>query len=299
MPMDLSHKLVIGISSRALFDLSESHAIFETQGLEAYQAYQISHEQIPLSPGPAFKLVTKLLALQAPDSDERLVEVVLLSRNSTDTGLRIFNSIEQHQLPITRAAFTNGRSPYQYVTAFHTDLFLSAHPDDVKQALAERCAAATIIEPAVDSANHLELRIAFDGDAVLFSDEAEQVYQQQGLAAFKANEAALAQRPLSPGPFKGFLSALHHIQQRFPVDACPIRTALVTARDAPAHERVINTLRSWGIRTDEALFLGGLSKGDFLKAFGADIFFDDQQTHCDSAQAYVTAGHVPHGVINH
>jgi len=298
MPADLSDKLVIGISSRALFDLDESHQIFENDGLAAYQAYQIKHEQVPLNPGPAFKLVRKLLSLAAPDTQERLVEVILLSRNSTDTGLRIFNSITEHKLPITRAAFTNGRSPYQYVTAFHTSLFLSAHADDVRQALAERCAAATIIEPGVDSATHQELRIAFDGDAVLFSDEAEQVFQQQGLAAFKASEAALAGRPLTPGPFKGFLSALHHIQKRFPPDACPIRTALVTARDAPAHERVITTLRSWGVRTDEALFLGGLSKGDFLKAFGADIFFDDQQTHCDSAQPFVTAGHVPHGVTN-
>lgn len=298
MPADLSGKLVIGISSRALFDMDASHQIFIQKGLAAYQTYQMDHETIPLSPGPAFKLVKKLLAITAPDTDERLVEVILLSRNSTDTGLRIFNSIAEHDLPITRAAFTNGRSPYQYVSAFHTDLFLSANASDVRQALQERCAAATIMEPSVDSSTPYELRIAFDGDAVLFSDESEQIYQQQGLAAFKASEAALAERPLNPGPFKGFLSALHLIQQRFPVDTCPIRTALVTARDAPAHERVINTLRSWGVRTDEALFLGGLSKGDFLKAFGADIFFDDQQTHCDSAQAYVTAGHVPHGVTN-
>lgn len=298
MPADLSNKLVIGISSRALFDMDESHRIFVEEGLLAYQAYQTEHENIALSPGPAFKLVKKLLALTAPDTDERLVEVILLSRNSSDTGLRIFNSINEHDLPITRAAFTNGRSPYQYVTAFHADLFLSAHPNDVKQALKERCAAATIIEPSVDNATDYELRIAFDGDAVLFSDESEQIYQHEGLEAFKANELALAGTPLNPGPFKGFLSALHRIQKRFPADICPIRTALVTARDAPAHERVINTLRSWGIRTDEALFLGGLSKGDFLKAFGADIFFDDQQAHCDSAQAYVTAGHVPHGVTN-
>ena len=215
MPADLSNKLVIGISSRALFDMDESHRIFVERGLSAYQSYQMAHENEPLAPGPAFRLVKKLLSLTVPDTDERLVEVILLSRNSTDTGLRIFNSISEHGLSITRAVFTNGRSPYQYVSAFHTDLFLSANAGDVRQALAEHCAAATIMEPSVDSTTAYELRIAFDGDAVLFSDESEQIYQQQGLIAFKANEEALAEKPLNPGPFKGFLSALHRIQKYF------------------------------------------------------------------------------------
>jgi 5'-nucleotidase len=217
--------------------------------------------------------------------------------------LRIFNSIQHYQLDITRAAFTNGESPYPYVAAFGAHLFLSANPADVKNALESGCAAATILPstgvsvPAVAHESN-ELRIAFDGDAVLFSDEAERVYQQSGLKTFAEQEQLAAHQPLSGGPFKPFLDALHQLQKKFPPDKCPIRTALVTARSAPAHERVIRTLRAWGIRIDEALFLGGLAKGEFLHAFGADIFFDDQQGHCDSAREHVATGHVPHGVRN-
>ncbi len=298
MSIKLNDKLVIGISSRALFDLDESHQIFEKEGLEAYLRYQVSHETDILQPGVAFSLVKKLLNLKNPNSGENLVEVILLSRNSADTGLRIFNSITEHQLGITRAAFSNGRSPYRYVSAFKTQLFLSVHSEDVQQALHANCAAATLLpSPAKTSSNH-ELKIAFDGDAVLFSDEAERIFQEKGLDAFKKAEVESAKKPLQDGPFKGFLSALHQIQQMFTPENCPIRTALVTARDAPAHERVINTLRAWNIRIDEALFLGGLSKGDFLKAFEADIFFDDQDGHCHSANEHVATGHVPHGVKN-
>lgn len=298
MPVELTDKLVIGISSRALFDLDESHQIFEQEGLEAYLRYQISHETDILKPGVAFALVKKLLSLVNPTTQESLVEVVLLSRNSADTGLRIFNSIAHHELNITRAAFSNGRSPYRYISAFKTHLFLSAHPDDVRHALLANCAAATLLSAAAKPSQNLELKIAFDGDAVLFSDEAERIFQEQGLDAFKQAELAAAKTPLRDGPFKGFLTALHRIQKLFPPEACPIRTALVTARDAPAHERVINTLRAWDIRIDEALFLGGLAKGDFLKAFEADIFFDDQDGHCQTAKEHVATGHVPHGVVN-
>ncbi len=294
-----SSKLVIAISSRALFDLHESHAVFEQEGIDAYCRYQIEHEDVPLEAGVAFSLVRKLLRLDTR-LDRDVVEVILLSRNSADTGLRIFNSIEHHGLNITRAAFTGGESPYGYVSAFGAHLFLSADPRDVRQALDGGVAAATILSSAAESpaGQDDDLRIAFDGDAVLFSDEAERVYQAEGLDAFAQSERAAARRPLSGGPFKGFLAALHHIQSQSPEDASPIRTALITARAAPAHERVIRTLRAWGVRIDEALFLGGMDKAEFLRSFRADIFFDDQQGHCDSASAHVATGHVPHGVAN-
>jgi len=227
-----------------------------------------------------------------------MVEVILLSRNSADTGLRVFNSIEHHGLSITRAAFTGGQSPYRYVPAFGAHLFLSASPEDVRDALDAGCAAATIIPSGAEQNDSQSLHIAFDGDAVIFSDEAERVYKEKGLAAFTASERAAAKEPLSGGPFKNFLAALHRIQASCPEDGSLIRTSLITARSAPAHERVIRTLRAWNIRIDEALFLGGLDKGVFLKAFGADIFFDDQQGHCESASRHVATGHVPHGVAN-
>lgn len=297
MPEDISHKLVVAISSRALFDLDDSNTVFEKKGINAYAKYQIDHESEILSPGVAFPLVKKFLNL---NQKEPLVEVILLSRNSADTGLRIFNSIQHYQLDITRAAFTSGESRYPYVTAFGAHLFLSANPDDVKNALQAGCAAATILPSSANtsSSGSEELRIAFDGDAVLFSDEAERIYQESGLEVFAETEQLSAHQPLSGGPFKPFLAALHQLQKKFPADGCPIRTALVTARSAPAHERVIRTLRAWGIRIDEALFLGGLAKGEFLHAFGADIFFDDQEGHCDSAREHVATGHVPHGVRN-
>lgn len=295
MPTDISHKLVVAISSRALFDLDEGNQIFENEGIDAYASYQIKHENEILKPGPAFYLVQKFLRL---NQHAPLVEVILLSRNSADTGLRIFNSIQHYKLDIVRAAFTNGESPYRYNAAFGSDLFLSANPTDVRNALEAGFAAATILPSHTNTNNSNELRIAFDGDAVLFSDEAEKIYQSEGFEAFTLQEKTAAHKPLSGGPFHGFLAAMHEIQNRFPVKNCPIRTALVTARSAPAHERVIRTLRAWGIRLDESLFLGGLAKGDFLQAFGADIFFDDQEGHCQSAAQHVATGHVPHGITN-
>lgn len=295
--MESGKKLVVAISSRALFDLDDSHGIFESQGKEAYCRYQIEHEDEVLAAGVAYPLVKKLLSINDALS-EPVVEVILLSRNSADTGLRIFNSIEHHGLAITRAAFTSGQSPFGYIAAFGAHLFLSSNADDVVKALAAGYAAATILAGPAGGNGGEQLRIAFDGDAVLFSDESEQIYQSQGLEAFTANEKNEARRPLSGGPFKGFLEALQHIQALFEADRSPIRTALVTARGAPAHERVVRTLRAWNIRIDEALFLGGKDKGAFLKAFGADIFFDDQQGHCLSASRHVATGHVPHGVTN-
>ena len=290
--------LVIGISSRALFDLNDSHALFEARGLEAFAEYQVDREEVFLKPGVAFPLVKKLLALNEDEVDHPGVDVILLSRNSADTGLRIFNTIEHHGLKIERAAFTNGESPYKYMQAFNADLLLSTNASDVRKALEKGYAAATIL-PGVSSGRESgQLRIAFDGDAVIFSDEAERVFQQHGLEAFSDSEREAANQPLSGGPFKAVLQALHKIQSAYPIADNPIRTALVTARGAPAHKRVVLTLREWGIRIDEALFLGGLSKGEFLKEFGADIFFDDQHIHIDSAKEHVTSAHVPNGIVN-
>ena len=296
MAVTFDGKLVVAISSTALFDLADSHRIYQEQGLEAFQSYQVEHEEEPLAPGDAFPIVRKLLGLNDRLAEPR-VEVILLSRNSSDTGLRVFNSIEHYGLPITRAAFAGGNSPHTYVQAFGAHLFLSTHAEDVRSSLAAGFAAATILSGG-QSRDDDELRIAFDGDAVLFSDESERIYQQDGLAAFTENERRSARNPLTGGPFKAFLAALHQLQSEFSPGACPIRTALVTARSASAHERVVRTLRAWNVRIDESLFLGGLDKGPFLKAFGADVFFDDQQGHCESASQHVATGHVPHGVAN-
>tara|TARA_Y100000766_G_scaffold244758_1_gene224185 strand:+ start:511 stop:1410 length:900 start_codon:yes stop_codon:yes gene_type:complete len=292
--------LTVAVSSSALFDLAESDSIYQNEGLEAYRRYQIQHEEQVLEPGEGFLLVKKLLSLNDQLGDSP-VEVILLSRNSADTGLRVFNSIEAHKLNITRAAFCSGDSPYKYIRAFGSDLFLSTNAEDVRQALDQQVAAATLIGSTVAGNRRRfsnQLKIAFDGDSVLFSDEAERVFQESGLDAFSRSEASSAEEPLEGGPFKNFLFALHKLQQQFSNDDLPIRTALVTSRGAPAHERVIKTLRHWDIRLDESLFLGGRDKGEFLKSFEADIFFDDQAVHCENASSHVASGHVPSGVAN-
>jgi len=290
--------LVVAISSRALFDLDESHEVYESKGLEAYAEYQVARENEYLQPGVAFPLVRKLLALNDDGVNHQGVEVILMSRNSADSGLRIFNSIEHHNLDIKRAVFTNGESPFRYMKALDAQLFLSGHGEDVRETLQAGFAAALILSGTHHRPDSGQLRIAFDGDAVLFSDEAERIYHAEGLEAFAQQEKQRADTPLPGGPFKPLMLALHRIQSAYPIKDNPIRTALVTARSAPAHKRVILTLRQWGIRIDEALFLGGKPKGPFLAAFGADIFFDDQQVHCDSAREHVATGHVPHGIQN-
>ena len=291
-------KLVIAISSRALFNLDESHQVYQQQGLQAYSEYQIAREEEPLQPGEAFPLVHKLLRLNERLGPESRVEVVLLSRNSADTGLRVFNSIQHYDLSISRAAFCGGESPWRYINAFGCHLFLSNEAEDVRYALDCGVAAATLVSSKGGTSGNDQLRFAFDGDAVLFSDEAERVYKREGLEAFTASEQAAAREPLAGGPFKPFLAALHRLQQAFPASEAPIRTALVTARSAPAHERVIRTLRAWDIRIDESIFLGGMNKTEFLMAYQADVFFDDQQSHCESASPHIATGHVPHGVAN-
>ncbi len=301
MTKPFEDKLVVAISSRALFNLDESHVVYEEQGLEAYRAYQREKEHEILLPGIAFGLVNKFLKLnESKTADQTLVEVLLLSRNTADTGLRIFHSLEHYGLKVTRAAFAGGNSPYVYAKAFGADLFLSTHHSDVKQALQAGCAAATIWpgnHSAYDTDETSGLHIAFDGDAVLFSDEAEQIFKSKGLKEFNQSEKRAAHLMLEQGPFKGFLQALQHLQ-KIPHLPIPIRTALVTARSVPAHERVIHTLREWDIRIDESLFLGGLEKTQFLAAFKADIFFDDQKNHCEKASVHIVSGHVPYGITN-
>ena len=290
-----NHKLVIAISSRALFNLDHSHKIFKKEGIEAYAKHQQENENAILEPGVGFTLVRKLLKL---NSKKTPIDVILLSRNSADTGLRIFNSIEHYGLNISRAAFTRGESTHPFVGAFKADLFLSSNYHDVQKALQSGFAAASIVESKSDNFHPYQLRIAFDGDAVIFSDESEKIFQEQGLKAFRENEILSENVELKAGPFKSFLVSLQKIQSTFPEENNPIRTALVTARSAPSHKRVIHTMREWGIRIDESFFLGGLDKGIFLREFAADIFFDDQQQHCNSASKYVPTGHVPSGIKN-
>ena len=296
--------LTIAISSRALFDLEEGHRVFTRDGVEAYARYQAARENEVLGTGPAFAAVRKLLALNDLEPRRRRVDVVLLSRNSVNAGLRVLHSIAWHGLDIRRAVFASGVDRYQYLGAFGAQLFLSADEDAVRKALRAGRAAAILL-PSGDDADEdeppprgRELRIAFDGDAVLFSDEAERVYRTHGLDTFVRSEQAAAREPLPGGPFRGFLSALHRLQAEFGPEAAPVRTALVTSRATTVHERVVRTLRAWGIRIDEALFLGGSEKREFLRAFGADIFFDDQRRHCDAARGVAAIGHVPNGVAN-
>lgn len=297
VPEKVHEKLVVAVASSALFDLTESHQVYLERGEDQYAEYQIANEHVSLQPGVAFTLVKKLLALNEASGPSQ-VEVLLLSRNSADTGLRILNSIRHYGLDISRAAFTRGAAVHRYAKAFNAHLFLSANHEDVQLALAAGIAAATILPSVSRDEHNGRLHIAFDGDAVVFSDEAEKVFAESGLDAFNRSEVAAKEIPLPGGPFKPFLAALHALQARYPAGESPIRTALITARGAPSHERVIRTLRSWNIRIDEAIFLGGMSKGPFLASFGADIFFDDQRRNCESAAGYVATGHVPYGVKN-
>jgi 5'-nucleotidase len=297
MPYSVEGKLVVAISSRALFDFEEENRIFERDGENAYIALQYGRLDVPAREGVAFPLVKKLLAFNAPDVQR--VEVVVLSKNDPVSGLRVFRSASMAGLRIERGVFTRGRSPYGYLDSLKANLFLSANEHDVMGALNAGCPAARVYpESAQAASRHAdELRIAFDGDGVLFSDEAEVVYQRDGLDAFTRHEASKAMQPLPPGPFKPLLEALHRLQSE-KNSSVKIRTALVTARSAPTHDRAVRTLMDWKISVDEAMFLGGLDKGSFLKAFEPDFYFDDQRGHIDSARAHVAAGHVPFGIAN-
>ncbi len=375
MSFSFEKKMVIGVSSRALFDLSIENEIFEREGVEAYCRYQVEHEQDILKPGPGFSLIQSLLSLNQERQGKELVEVIVMSRNSPDTSLRVFNAIQYYKLPITRAVLVSGASLAPYLKAFHTDLFLSAYEDDVQCAIDSGIAAGiictdnnydvttascdgggiknrttegrimggktaegktaegkiaegktvegktigdrttegknagskvtearTIGNESTEGKNNVmrfpsamkQIRIAFDGDAVLFTDESEKIFKAQGLEAFERNESSHACEPLEEGPFANFLRKLSELQKLLGTQSSPIRTALVTSRSAPAHERVIRTLRAWNVRVDEAFFLGGIEKQEVLAAFGAQIFFDDQSIHTQSAAKEVPSARVPY-----
>ncbi|MDA8522369.1 5'-nucleotidase [Acidovorax sp. NCPPB 4044] len=300
MPITLEDKLVVAISSRALFDFEEENRLFDAEHPQAYMQLQLDRLDAPARPGVAFSLVKKLLAFNEPGHQR--VEVVVLSRNDPVSGMRIFRSAKAAQVSLERGVFTQGRDPFRYLRPLGAHLFLSANEKDVSEALALGYPAARVLTESVQAshANPSEVRIAFDGDAVLFSDEAERVFQSEGLAAFQRHETDKVAQPLPDGPFKPLLAALHRLQQAAAGSetGMRIRTALVTARSAPAHERAIQTLMSWNIAVDEAMFLGGLEKGGFLREFEPDFFFDDQTGHVTSAARHVPAGHVTSGISN-
>ncbi len=287
----------MAISSRALFDFEEENQIFEHGDDRAYMKLQLERLEQPAKQGVAFSMVRKLLAFN--DAQTQRVEVVILSRNDPVSGMRVFRSAQHYGLPIQRGSFTRGQPPWRYLKPLNANLFLSTHLSDVRAALNAGVPAAQVYPHSVHAsdAHPHEVRIAFDGDAVLFSDEAERVFQRDGLSAFQQHEKDRAAFPLADGPFKPLLEALHRLQQAG-TPTMRIRTALVTARSAPAHERAIRTLMNWNVDVDEAMFLGGLPKGEFLREFEPDFFFDDQTGHVDSAARHVPAGHVASGVSN-
>jgi 5'-nucleotidase len=309
MAATLDGQLVVAISSRALFDFEEENRLFEAEDDHAYMQLQLQRLDQPARPGVAFSLVQKLLAFN--QGGPTRVQVVMLSRNDPVSGLRVFRSCQHYRLPIERGVFTRGQPPWRYLRPLRAQLFLSANEADVRSALQAGVPAARVFPHSAhaSAAHPHEVRIAIKGDAVLFSDEAEAIFQREGLNAFQQHEHAHSSLPLSPGPFKPLLQALHTLQAG-PADpsAAPnrngaqppmrLRTALVTARSAPAHERAMRTLMDWQIEVDEAMFLGGLAKGEFLKEFEPDFFFDDQTGHVQSAAVHVPAGHVAAGVAN-
>jgi 5'-nucleotidase len=300
MAISLDGKLVVAISSRAIFDFEEENRVFEDGNDTAYMQVQRDRLEDAARPGVAFALVKKLLAFDPSSASdgERQVEVVVVSRNDPVSGLRVFRSAKQAGLRLERGVFTRGRAPWTYLEPLKANLFLSANEDDVRAALAAGFPAARVFPDSVQaSESHPdEIRIAFDGDAVLFSDESEIVFQEKGLQAFQKHEADKVASPLPPGPFKPLLEALNKLQQANP--RMRLRTALVTARSAPAHERAIRTLVNWGVEVDEAMFLGGLAKGPFLKQFEPDFFFDDQTRHCESGATAGPTGQVVSGIAN-
>lgn len=292
MSYSMENKLVIGISSRALFNLEDENRIFEEKGIDAYRRYQKEHEDEILKPGAGFRLCNTFSKMKI--DGEAVAEIIVISRNSADTSLRIFNSIKHYGLNIKRAVLSGGMPIGSYLKAFETDLFLSANGDDVQMAVDLGIAAGRVFPSDYDSGREFGVRIAFDGDAVIFSDEAEKIFKEKGLEAFSEHEKENANKPLPEGPFAPFLKMISRIQKKFPPEEVPIRTALVTSRCAPAHERVIRTFDAWDVRVDEAFFLGGIDKTSVLEAFDADIFFDDQKVHLEPACHVVPSAQVPY-----
>lgn len=305
MPVSFADRLVVAVASSALFDLADSDRVFREEGEEAYRRHQREHENEVLSPGVAFPLVRRLLDINGVDADQQVVEIVLLSRNDPDTGLRVFNSIEHHRLAISRAAFVKGRNPHQYMSAFNASLFLSANAADVRSAVESGLPAGQVFPTSfVDDDDH-ELRIAFDFDGIIADDEAEAVFKANGLEGFHSSERARALEPLKAGPLQRFFAEVAGVQDKERARQSRdssyeprLRIAIVTARNAPAHTRVITTLRNWGIQVDEAFFLGGVEKAAILRSFRPHIFFDDQLTHIEGTSDATPSVHVPFGVAN-
>ncbi|MFJ5031824.1 5'-nucleotidase [Streptomyces sp. NPDC088560] len=306
-PYDLADRLVVGVASSALFDLRESDAVFREQGEEAYRAYQEAHVDDTLRPGVAFAFIRRLLSLNdLGEPGDPLVEVIILSRNDPDTGLRVMRSIQARELPITRAVFMQGRAPYAFVTALNMSLFLSANGADVREAVAAGLPAGHVLGSSyADDPADGELRIAFDFDGVLAGDAAEQIYQSGGLEEFREHETRNTATPHDPGPLRDFLAGVNRIQRREeerrrtdPDYPSRVRVSLVTARAAPAHERAVRSLKQWGVRVDDAFFLGGIEKGAVLKVLRPHIFFDDQVTHLESTSRTTPSVHIPFGRLN-
>lgn len=296
MPYDISNKLKIAVTTRALFKLENENKMYEEKGREEYESYQISKENDILEKGAAFSLVKSLLSINLLEKTRNQVEVIIITRNNANTGLRVFNSIKHYGLPISRGCFTGGAELTPYLTALDVDLFLTANEMDAQKAIDAGIPAAVLLAeniPDYEYKDEQKIRIAFDGDAVLFSEDSELIYKKQGLDSFKENESKQAYNPMKEGPFAKFLKTIAKLQAMSSDDNL-IRTALITARDAPSHERVIRTLREWNVRIDEIFFLGGISKTPLLKAFGAQIFFDDQKTYTSPASAIVPSGTVPY-----
>jgi len=308
MPTNLKKTLVVGISATALFDMDESDRIFleskdndPDNAIEAYRNYMLKNEHIPLGPGTGLPIVEALLGLNRyqQDADSPLVEVVVMSRNSPDTGVRVLNTIRKNKLAISRSAFTAGETVVDYLSAFDVDLFLTTSIEDAQKVIdARACAAAVVKAPPNSHTERPEgqVRIAFDGDAVLFDDESELVYKTQGLDKFQTHEDSKQDIPLKEGPYANLLIRLSKLQERLPmrIEYSPIRIALVTARSSPAEMRVIKTIRNWGVYVDEAFFMGGLDKTKILNAFNPHIFFDDQDIHLDRAAKTIPSGKVPY-----
>lgn len=304
MTYDLTDKLVVAVASSALFDLRESDKIFQTKGEIGYREYQRNHETEVLHRGVVFPLVKRLLDLN--DAKSQPIEIVLFSRNDPDTGLRVFNSIEHYGLNISRAVFVAGKNPFKYLQAFNASLFLSGNKGDVKEAIEHDLPAGyvNITEYEDDEADQ-ELRMAFDFDAVLADDSSEKVYQEKGMEKYKEHELKYGNIPMKQGPLYNFIARISKIQKKEvkkekqnPKYQSQIRIAVCTARNAPAHKRVVTTLREWDIRVDEAFFLGGMNKGNVLEVYRPHIFFDDQTTHIESISKKFPSVHIPYGVAN-
>lgn len=306
MAYDLEKMLVVGVASSALFDLTDADTVFREDGEARYREYQEVHIGDALEPGVAFPFIKRLLSLNDLAQDRApLVEVIVLSRNDPETGLRVMRSVAHHKLPISRAIFMQGRSPYEYMGALNMSLFLSQNAEDVRVALAMGFAAGQVLgSPAADP-NGTDLRIAFDFDGVLADDSSERVMQAEGLPAFHAHESEHLEEPLPEGKLSEFLRGINRIQdiEEVLVETDPgynrrVHVAIVTARNAPSHERVVKTLKSWGVRVNDAFFLGGIEKAKVLRVLKPHVFFDDQLGHLEGAADEIPSVHVPFGVVN-